>query len=72
VSDKRYQSVKLRGGYSVNTDYVKVPIFPDFAENFPDFSPDFMHIRQFDVVKSQLSHGLYLPQYVWIIPLNFK
>jgi len=22
-----------------NTDYVKVPIFPDFVDNFPDFSP---------------------------------
>jgi len=27
------------GGCSVNTDYVKVPIYPDFIDNFPDFSP---------------------------------
>jgi len=23
--------------YSVNTDYMKVPIIPDFVDNFPDF-----------------------------------
>jgi len=28
-----------RDGCSVNTDYVKVPIFPDFVDSFPDFSP---------------------------------
>jgi len=28
-----------RGGSSVNTDYVKVPIFPQFVDNFPDVSP---------------------------------
>jgi len=26
-------------GCSVNTDYVKVQIFPDSVYNFPDFSP---------------------------------
>jgi len=26
------------GGCSVNTDYVKVPIYPDFIDNFPDFA----------------------------------
>jgi len=25
---------------SVNTDYVKVPIFPDYVDNFPEF-PEF-------------------------------
>jgi len=39
-----------RGGYSVNTDYVKVPIF----------------LRQFDLVKSQLSHGLYPPLFPYL------
>jgi len=28
-----------RGGCSVKTDFVKVLIFPDFVNNFPDFSP---------------------------------
>jgi len=28
-----------RGGFSVQTDYVKVPIFPYFVDSFPDFSP---------------------------------
>jgi len=28
-----------KGGYSVNTDYVKVPVFLDFFYNFPGFSP---------------------------------
>jgi len=41
-------------GCSVNTDYVKVPIFPDF----PTIYSDFMLIRQFDQVKSQPSHRL--------------
>jgi len=27
------------GDYSVNTDYVKVPIFPGFVDNFPSFPP---------------------------------
>jgi len=27
------------GGWNVNTDYVKVPVFPDFVHNFPDFTP---------------------------------
>jgi len=30
-----------RSGYSVNTDYMKVPTFPDFADNFPDFVDNF-------------------------------
>jgi len=32
-------------GCSVHTDYVEVPIFPNFVDNFPDFLtifPDFM------------------------------
>jgi len=36
---------KHRSGFSVNTDYVKVPIFLDFVDNFPDFLiifPDFV------------------------------
>jgi len=28
----------IKGG-SLNTDYVKVPIFPVFMDNFPDFPP---------------------------------
>jgi len=35
-----------RGGYSVNTEYVKVPISPDFVDNFSDIFltilPDFV------------------------------
>jgi len=27
--------------YSVKTDYAKVPIIPDFVDNFPDSSPIF-------------------------------
>jgi len=42
-----YYAGPFKGGCSVNTDYMYVPIFPDFG--------------QFDLVKSQLSHGLYLP-----------
>jgi len=29
-----YQQTGDRAGYSLNTDYVKVPIFPDFSDNF--------------------------------------
>jgi len=29
----------MTGTDAVNTDYVKVPIFPDFIDKFPDFSP---------------------------------
>jgi len=53
-----------RSEFNVNTDYVKVPIFPDFVDNFPNFPiifPDFVQIKQFVLVKSQLSHGLYPP-----------
>jgi len=35
---EREAAVQTRGGCSVNTDYVKVPIFPDFVDNSPDFS----------------------------------
>jgi len=36
------KSSNCRGGYSDDTDYAKVPnakvpIFPDFVDNFPDF-----------------------------------
>jgi len=34
-----FKKVFNRGGYSVDTDYVNVPIFPDFVDDFPDFSP---------------------------------
>jgi len=44
-------------GFSVNIDHVKLPIFPDFADNLPEFSPDFLiifldivYIRQSDLV----------------------
>jgi len=42
-------SIKLpvfRGECSVNTDYLKVPIFPDFVDNFPDFCNDFACARR--------------------------
>jgi len=32
-------SNRLKTGCSVNTDCVKVPVFPDFVDNFPIFSP---------------------------------
>jgi len=35
--NNKWQTV--RGECSVNTDYVKFPIFPDAVDNFPDFSP---------------------------------
>jgi len=60
------------GGCSVNTDYVKVPIFPRFSYYISRF---YVIIRQFDLVKFQLSHGLYSPL-SWIVkilvPLNKK
>jgi len=31
----------FRSGYSFNTNYAKVPIIPNFADNFPDFFPIF-------------------------------
>jgi len=37
------------GADSVNTDYAKVPIFPDFGNNFPDFSPIFLPYSRFYV-----------------------
>jgi len=40
---------------------VKVLIFPNFVDNVPDFSPIRQLIKQFDFVKSQLSHCLYPP-----------
>jgi len=52
----------------VDTDYVKVLIFPDFFfDNFPDFSPfssssfPISRCELFRLVKSQLSHGLCPP-----------
>jgi len=30
-------------GCSVKTDYKKVSIFPDYVDNFPDFSPISIH-----------------------------
>jgi len=48
-------SCKIRDGCSVDdADYVKVPIFLDIVDDFPDFSSIFL-------VKSQLLHGLYPP-----------
>jgi len=35
------KSSNCRGGYSDDTDYAKVPIFPDFVDNFVDNFPDF-------------------------------
>jgi len=34
---------------------------PDFVDNFPDIFPILCKLNNFDLVKSQLSHGLYLP-----------
>jgi len=34
-----YYAGPFKGGCSVNTDYMYVPIFPDFVGNFLDFSP---------------------------------
>jgi len=52
------------------SDYVKdFPILSDFVDNFPDFPPiplTYFPIRQFDLVRSQLSHGLY-PLYIYNI-----
>jgi len=36
----RGAAINLRSAYSVNTDYVKVPIIPDFVDNFPNFSTE--------------------------------
>jgi len=49
---RRYFVVLMinRGGCGINTDYVKIPIFPRFTYDIYDF----MQISQFDIVKSQL------------------
>jgi len=36
---ERGSSSLLRRGCSVSTDSVKDPIFPDFVDSFPDFTP---------------------------------
>jgi len=60
---------RFRNGCSIDTDYVKFPISPDFVDNFPDFFPI---LCNFNKLKSQFSHGLYPPLLFMYSPLQFS